>query len=84
MRVLFIQGAVTMGCAVAGTFFLLFWQRSRDRLFLWFAVAFWMLAVSYGMLGTIALATEDQVYVYVVRLLAFCTILYGIFEKNRR
>lgn len=29
------------------------------------------------------LATEWRVYVFVVRLLAFCMILYGIFEKNR-
>jgi hypothetical protein len=84
MPVAFLHGTVAMGCAIAGMFFLRFWQRSRDRLFVWFAVAFWILAVSYGLLGTIAVATEGQVYVFVVRLLAFCTILYGIFEKNRR
>jgi len=81
--VAFIQGAVAMGCLVAGIFFLRFWQRSRDRLFLRFATAFWMLAVSYVLLGLIAF-TEWRVYVFVVRLAAFCTILYGIFEKNRR
>lgn len=79
-----IQGAVAMGCAVAGVFFLRFWQQSRDRLFLWFASAFWLLAISYVLLGLIPLATEWRVYIFVVRLLAFCTILYGVFEKNRR
>ena len=80
----FLHGAVSMGCVVSGVFFLRFWQQSRDRLFLWFAIAFWTLAVSYAMLGLIDFATEWRVYVFIVRLLAFCTILYGIVEKNRR
>ena len=79
-----LQGAVAMGCAVAGLFFLRFWRDSRDRLFLSFAFAFWLLAVSYVLLGTIAFAREWQVYIFVLRLLAFCLILLGIFEKNRR
>ena len=80
----FIHGAVTMGCAVAGVFFLRFWRQSLDRLFLRFAWAFWILAISYGLLGLVADATEWRVYVFIVRLAAFCMILYGIFEKNRR
>jgi len=82
--VAFIQGAVAMGCLVIGVFFMRFWQQSRDRLFLRFALAFWTLALSYVMLGVVAFATEWRVYVFVVRLAAFCMILYGIFEKNRR
>ena len=80
----FIQGAVAMGCVIVAVFFLRFWHHSHDRLFFWFSSAFALLAVSYLLLGTIALATEWRVYVYAVRLLAFCLILYGIFEKNRR
>ena len=80
----FIQGAVAMGCIVAGVFFLRFWQQSRDRLFLRFAAAFWTLAFSYVLLGTMSFPSEWRVSVFVVRLLAFCLILYGIFEKNRR
>lgn len=79
----FLQGAVAMGCLVAAAVFLRFWNRSRDRLFVWFACAFALLAVSYVLLGTIALATEWRVYVFAIRLLAFCLILGGIFEKNR-
>ena len=82
--VAFIQGAVAMGCAVAGIFFLRFWQQSRDRLFLHFACAFWLLALAYTLLGLVAFATERRVYVFMIRLLAFCMILYAIFEKNRR
>ena len=82
--VTFIQGAVAMGCAIAGVFFARFWQQSRDRLFLSFALAFWMLAVAYTVLSVVSYATEWRVYVFALRLLAFCTILYGIAEKNRR
>ena len=80
----FVQGAVAMGCILAGVFFLRFWRESRDRLFLHFASAFWMLGASYVVLGVVAFATEWRVYVFVVRLLAFCMILYGIIDKNRK
>jgi hypothetical protein len=80
----FLYGAVAMGCVIVGVFFLRFWQQLRDSLFLWFACAFWILAISYTLLGVLTFATEWRVYVFAVRLLAFCTILYGIFEKNRR
>lgn len=80
----FLHGAVAMGCAIVGIFFLRFWRQSQDRLFLRFAWAFWILALSYVLLGLVAFATEWRVYVFIVRLLAFCMILYGIFEKNRR
>jgi heme A synthase len=79
----FLQGAVGMGCAVVGLLFLRFWRDSRDRLFLRFAFAFWTLALSYVLLGVISFATEWRVYVFVVRLVAFCLILYAIVEKNR-
>jgi hypothetical protein len=80
----FFHGAVAMGCFVAGLFFLRFWRDSQDRLFRWFALAFWVLAASYVLLGLITLATEWRVYVFVLRLISFLLILFAIFEKNRR
>lgn len=80
----FIHGAVAMGCGVAAIFFLKYWRQSRDRLLLQFALAFLLLALSYTLLGTVAFATEWRVYVFVVRLVAFCLILYAIFDKNRQ
>ena len=80
----FIHGAVAMGCVVAAAFFLRFWQQSQDRLFLRFSWAFLVLGVSYGLLGTGIVATDWRVSVFVLRLVAFCVILYAIFEKNRR
>ena len=83
-NVSFIHGCVAMGCLVAAGFFFRFWQQSRDRLFQWFAWAFLVLAISYVLLGLIQLATESRVYVFVLRLIAFNLILYGIYEKNTR
>jgi hypothetical protein len=79
----FLHGTVAMGCVIVAIFFLRFWQQSRDRLFMRFAAAFFVLAISYALLGTIPVATEWRVYVFVGRLLAFCLILFAIFEKNR-
>ena len=36
----FLSGAVTLGFLVAATFFLRFWRRTHDRLFIAFAAAF--------------------------------------------
>ena len=80
----FLYGAIAMGCVMVGVYFLRFWQQSRDRLFLRFASAFWILAISYVLLGIVTFATEARVYVFVIRLVAFCMIVFGIFEKNRR
>ena len=80
----FFYGAATLGCLVAGLYFLRFWRESLDRLFLFFALAFWALAANYALLGTVTLATESRVYVFVVRLIAFCLIIYAIIDKNRR
>jgi len=84
MIVPFLQGAVSMGCAVVTAFFLRFWRQSADRLFLFFAVAFGILTVNYVMLGLLSSATEWRLPVFVVRLSAFVVILLGIADKNRR
>jgi hypothetical protein len=82
--VTFLYGAAAMGCAVIGLFFWRFWRQSLDRLFLMFALAFWILAVDRTVLGVLTFATEWREYVFLLRLLAFCLILYGIIDKNRR
>jgi hypothetical protein len=82
--VVLIQGAVAMGCATASLFFLRFWRRSADRLFLRFAQAFVLLSLSYVLVGTIAASTEWQPYIFSVRLVAYGLIVFAIFEKNRR
>ena len=44
----YLSGAVTMGFVVAAIFFLRFWRRTSDRLFLSFALAFALLALNQG------------------------------------
>lgn len=82
--VTFLYGMTAMGCAVAGLVFLRHWRESLDRLFVTFALAFWILAFNYAVRGLYPAATEWQVSIFLVRLLAFCLILFAIFDKNRR
>ena len=46
MAATFLAGAIVAGFAVAGLFFLKFWRRPHDQLFLAFTGAFWLLAVA--------------------------------------
>jgi xanthine/uracil permease len=78
----FLLGAIVMGCGVAGLFFLRFWRRTRDRLFLIFGVAFWTLGVNWLALLFIR-QDEVRTWLYGLRLVAFVLILIGIIDKNR-
>ncbi len=80
----FLYGAGAMGCWVAGLFFWRYWRQSRDRLFLLFSLAFWILLLERSVMGLWVAATEWREYVFLLRLLAFCLILYGIADKNRK
>jgi hypothetical protein len=81
--VTFLRGATALGCAIVALVFARFWVTTLDRLFLWFALAFAILAVDYTVLGLLPAATEWQLSVFVIRLFAFCLILVGIVAKNR-
>jgi hypothetical protein len=79
-----IAGAIAMAYAMAGLFFLRFWVKSRDRLFIIFAVAFWLLmAERLVLLGTHQ-THEWAPYIYLVRMAAFLLILGAIIDKNRK
>jgi len=77
-----MQGAVVMGCVVIAMFFLRFWRKSRDRLFLFFSAAFALLAINWTALA-LTNADEPQTMLYLIRLMAFVLILIGIWDKNR-
>jgi hypothetical protein len=78
----FISGAITMGYVIAGLFFLRFWVRARDGLFLVFAIAFWLLALNQGIAGVGGIAREELSWVYLLRLAGFCLIIAAIVHKN--
>jgi hypothetical protein len=79
-----LYSASAMGCVTAGLFFLRFWRRSSDRLFLIFALAFWVLALNWITLVAVPVAAERHHFAYGIRLAAFALLLGGIIDKNRR
>jgi hypothetical protein len=79
----FLLGALVMACFAAGLFFLRFSRKTRDRLFVIFAVAFWLMGLNWLLLAFTDPEAEFRPALYVIRLLAFVLILYAILEKNR-
>lgn len=77
-----IAGTIVMGYAVAGLFFLRFWRQTRDRLFLIFAISFWLLGAQRLALALTAQMVEAHTGLYLVRLFAFLLILVAIVDKN--
>ena len=80
----FLSGAITAGFVVAGFFFLRFWKRTRDGLFLAFAAAFWLLGLGQALLAFTNIPVEERSWLYLLRLAAFSLILVSIWMKNRR
>ena len=79
-----ISGAMVLAYVLAGVFFLRFWKSTRDRLFLIFAIAFWMLGTQRLALAMTTEIFEDTIFLYVVRLISFILILGAIIDKNVR
>ncbi len=77
-----VLGAVAMASLVAGLFFLKFWTRTGDRLFLFFAIAFFIDALSRFILGTGGVDNEHEPLFYLGRLVTFGLIIFAIVDKN--
>ena len=78
--VAFLSGLITMLYIVIAVFFLRFWRDSSDRLFLFFAGAFALLALQRFLL----LLFPTLEALYILRLLAFVLIIAAIADKNRQ
>lgn len=78
----FLSGAVTLGFFVAGAFFMKFWRRTGDRLFLSFAAAFVLLALNQILAAFLGASDELTPYTYILRVLGFALILLAIVDKN--
>jgi len=78
----FLSGAVTFGFFMAVAFFLRFWRRTHDRLFLAFAAAFALLALNQALAAFLGAGAELTPYTYVLRVLGFVLILLAIVDKN--
>lgn len=80
----FLLGGVVMGCLAAGLFFLRFRRKTRDRLFMIFALAFWILGLNWMLLAFTSPEDEARrALFYILRLVAFILIIYAIIDKNR-
>lgn len=79
----FVSGMITMGWTAAGLFFLRFWTRTHEKLFLAFALAFWLLALNQALPALFGVSREEWTWVYLLRLLAFLIIIAAVVAKNR-
>lgn len=79
----FLSGAVALGFAACALFFLRFWRRTGEELFLAFAVAFLLLGTGQTVLALANIPTEERGSIYILRLIAFLLILLAIYRKNR-
>jgi hypothetical protein len=78
----FLAGAVTLAYIVASMYFVHFWRRTADRLFLAFAVAFALLALNQLTVFALGVDDERYNYAYILRVLGFVLILLAIIDKN--
>jgi hypothetical protein len=78
----FLSGLITMGFSVGGLFFLRFWRRTRDPLFLAFAAAFWLLALNQALATLLRIPREELSWIYLLRLIAFLLIIAAVLHKN--
>ncbi|AMV20835.1 DUF5985 family protein [Planctomyces sp. SH-PL14] len=78
---MYLSGMITgLNCVVA-LIFMKFWVQTRDRLFLWFSIAFVALGLS-RLRATIDRDHEWFLYAHMLRFAAFLTILAAIVDKN--
>jgi hypothetical protein len=78
----FVSGAIAMAYLVVALFFVRFWHRTRDALFMIFSVAFALLAASATAFA-LAGAGREEGWIYLFRLAAFTLIIVAILGKNR-
>ena len=74
----FLSGSVALGFLVCGLFFLRFWRRTGDGLFMAFAAAFALLGIGQSVLALANLPTEERGSIYLLRLVAFAVIIFAI------
>lgn len=78
----FITGVESAGFVVAAIFFLRFWRRTEDGLFLAFAAAFLAFAIAQPLPTVLGGPSEHRSPVYLLRLAGFLLIICAILRKN--
>ena len=80
----FLIGVIATTSVVAGLFFLRFWKRTQDPLFLAFGVAFLMEGINRVRFLSLADPSEGEPSIYLIRLFAYLLIAGAIIHKNLR
>lgn len=75
---------MTALCWIVSLFFLRFYRKARDRLFLCFSFAFLMLGVEPVFIMMNEISNEKSNALILIRLAAFILILLAVIDKNRR
>lgn len=78
----FFYGMVTMGFIFAGLFFLRFWRRTGEGLFVVFALAFWLLALNQIFLAAAGSENPLLSWEFLPSLGAFGLLIMAILIKN--
>lgn len=79
----FLSGGVALGFFVCSLFFLRFWKRTREELFLAFSLTFALLGAGQTAVALSSIPVEEKGALYLIRLTAFLLILFAIYRKNR-
>jgi hypothetical protein len=79
----FLLGVIVIASLASSLFFLKFWKRTRDSLFLAFGAAFLIEGINRIGFLLVENPNEGSPAIYIVRLLAFLLILAAIIRKNR-
>lgn len=79
----FLLGVIVTGSLTAGAFFLKFWRRTRDLLFLGFGASFIIEGINRMGFLLLDAPSEGSPILYSIRLLSYLLILGSIVQKNR-
>jgi hypothetical protein len=79
----FLLGVVVTASVASGVFFLKFWRRTGDTLFLGFGAAFIIEGLNRTAFLFLDSPNEGTPLIYVVRSFAFLLLLGAIIHKNR-
>ena len=81
LNAMFAGGIMVSAWAIS-VFFMRFWRKTGDRLFVLFAIAFFLMGVERVVI--VSLPAKHQFAAYSIRLCAFLLIILAGWQKNRR
>lgn len=79
-----LSGAIMMAALIIALVFLRYWRNTRDRFFLYFAVAFALEALQRLLAVALPPENPDAPLYYLIRLVSYGLILLAVLSKNAR